>query len=361
MNSLTPYQPRSHSRRDFLKLSAGALGSLMLLPLNLTGLKADRLAALEQSAPKLGRVTATKIDGFKQPSFKGDLMVSYWRDLVIPITGVTVGDPESGHNRVWYQVEDDVFVHSGDLQPVDVRTNPPDLSIPAFGKLAEISVPFSDALWDICRPDWVAYRLYYGSTYWVDEVVQDKVGTYWYRIKDDKWQIFYFVNSAHLHIITPEEIAPISPLVPAHEKRIEIRLPEQFVIAYEYNRPVWMARTATGARFIDGDYRTPSGTYITNRKRPSRHMAAGDRAAPNSFDLPGVPWVSYLMENGISFHGTYWHNNFGRPRSRGCINLSIPDSRWIYRWCLPVVPLSTVTKKDKTGTMVHIIDQPLEI
>ncbi len=126
--------------------------------------------------------------------------------------------------------------------------------------------------------------------------------------------------------------------MPPTEKRIEIHLPEQIVIAYEGNQAVFMARTSTGARFIDGDYRTPPGTYITNRKRPSRHMAAGDRAAPNSYDLPGVPWVCYLMDNGISFHGTYWHNNFGRPRSHGCINLSIPDSRWVYRWTYPPVP-----------------------
>lgn len=346
------------TRRDFLKLAGSSLAGAFFLPLSLPVFSPRRVSSLEESQVTLGRVTSAKIDGYKQPSFKADLKRSYWRDLVLPITGVTVGDEESGHNRVWYQVENDCFIHSGDVQPVELRTNPPVLEIPPAGRLAEISVPFSDALWDIRRQDWYAYRLYYGSTFWIYEVLEDKNGVFWYRIDDDKWKISFYVNSAHMHIFTPEEVAPLSPQVPADAKHIEIRLPEQIVIAYEFDRPVFMARTATGARFIDGDYRTPPGIYITNRKRPSRHMAAGDRAAPNSYDLPGVPWVCYLMDNGISFHGTYWHNNFGRPRSHGCVNLSILDSRWVYRWCTPSVPLETVTMTEKTGTMVHIIDKP---
>jgi len=50
-------------------------------------------------------------------------------------------------------------------------------------------------------------------------------------------------------------------------------------------------------------------------------MARGNLAA-NGYDLPGVPWNSYITEEGIAFHGTYWHNNFGKPRSHGCINLT---------------------------------------
>ena len=359
MVSLTSAYLQHLSRREFLKLSAAGLFGLFTLPLNLYGASAGRLVAPEENAPKLGRVISAKIDGYDSPSFKGGLRKSYWHDLVLNITGVTLGDEESGHNRVWYLINDESYVHSGDVQPVELRTNTPERAISPSGQLAEITVPFTDALWDIRRPDFFAYRLYYGTTYWVYETVQSSDGKYWYRIKDDKWKIQFFVNAAHLHIVTPEEIAPLGADVPALEKRIEIRLPEQIVIAYEANRPVFMARTATGARFIDGDYRTPTGVYITNRKRPSRHMAAGDRAAPNSYDLPGVPWVCYLMDNGISFHGTYWHNNYGRPRSHGCVNLSTADARWVYRWTNPPIPLDTMSMIEKTGTMIRVIDKPL--
>ena len=64
-------------------------------------------------------------------------------------------------------------------------------------------------------------------------------------------------------------------------------------------------------------------------------MAATDG---NGFDLPGVPWVSYIHWTGIALHGTYWHNDFGTPRSRGCINLTPADARWLFRWTMPIVP-----------------------
>jgi lipoprotein-anchoring transpeptidase ErfK/SrfK len=83
-------------------------------------------------------------------------------------------------------------------------------------------------------------------------------------------------------------------------------------------------------------------------------MAAGNLAY-NGYDLPGVPWISYITESGISFHGTYWHNNFGRPRSHGCINLTPQDAKWIYRWTLPSVPAEEQEVIESTGTRVDVI------
>lgn len=350
---------KSLSRREFLKLSGASLLGLFSLPFSEQALRFDKLNSRQGLTLPYGRVTAAKIDGFAKPSFSGDLMHSYWRDLVLPITGVALGDEESGHNRVWYQIDHKSYVHSGDIQPVDIQTNPTLTDISAEGQLAVITVPYTDAIWNLRQKDRLAYRLYYATTHWLFGSVTDENGDVWYRINDDKWKIAYYVRAPHLRLVTADEIAPLSPDVPLSEKRLEIRLPEQVVIAYEYGNPVWMARTATGARFRDGDYRTPPGVYLTNRKRPSRHMAAGDGADANSYDLPGVPWVSYLMENGISFHGTYWHNNFGRPRSHGCVNLSTQDAQWIYRWANPTVPLTAMTANEKNGTMVVVIDEPM--
>lgn len=83
-------------------------------------------------------------------------------------------------------------------------------------------------------------------------------------------------------------------------------------------------------------------------------MAAGDIAA-TGFDLPGVPWVQYITPNGISFHGTFWHNDFGRPRSHGCINLSMNASKWLYRWSTPQVPFKKELTFGGVGTNVEIV------
>jgi len=357
-SALQPFL-QQFSRREFLKRSGASLIGLFSLPLISRGLRPGRLIEPRGNILPLGRVTAPKIDGYAHPSFSADLKKSFWQDLVLDITGIALGDASSGHNRVWYLIADECYVHSGDIQPVEIYLNNPQLDIPANGLLAEVSVPFSDAPWDYTRTERLAHRLYYGTTHWISSVLQDDSGQTWYRINDDKWKVKYYVKAEHMRIITADDIAPISAYLPGEAKRMEIRLPEQVVIAYENDSPVFMARTATGARFRDGDYTTPTGNYMTNRKRPSRHMAAGDRAAANSYDLPGVPWVCYLMENGISFHGTYWHNNFGRPRSHGCVNLNIRDARWVYRWTYPTATLDTVTLIEKTGTMVTVIDTPL--
>lgn len=340
------------SRRDLLKWSAAAALGLAAEPV--LSPVTSPVSAAARSLP-FGRVIDDRISGYDRPSFTAQPIKSYFHDLVLDITAVTIG-PDDRYNRTWYWVNNESYVYSGSIQPVEIRPNRVLEKLPETGTLAEVSVPFTDATWNQRRPDWVAYRLYYGTTHWLRVIVYDEQGEPWYRIADDKWDITYYVRAAHLRLITPDEVAPLSPEVPPDEKRLEVRLSEQIVVAYEYDAPVFCARMASGALFRDGDFRTPPGTYITNRKRPSRHMAAGDPAAPNAYDLPGIPWVTYLTLSGISFHGTFWHNDYGRPRSHGCINLTPADALWIYRWTNPAVPLTSETWEDKTGTRVDIID-----
>ena len=76
----------------------------------------------------------------------------------------------------------------------------------------------------------------------------------------------------------------------------------------------------------------------------------------NTYHLPGVPWVSFFTGNGVAFHGTFWHNNYGQPSSRGCVNLTSGDAKFIYRWTRPEVPLETfyLNKVDE-GTVVKVV------
>jgi lipoprotein-anchoring transpeptidase ErfK/SrfK len=47
--------------------------------------------------------------------------------------------------------------------------------------------------------------------------------------------------------------------------------------------------------------------------------------------LEDVPWVLYF-DQSRALHGTYWHDQFGTPNSRGCVNLSITDARWFFEF-----------------------------
>jgi lipoprotein-anchoring transpeptidase ErfK/SrfK len=82
-------------------------------------------------------------------------------------------------------------------------------------------------------------------------------------------------------------------------------------------------------------------------------MAANDGNG-NGFDLPGIPWVAYFYWSGVAFHGTYWHNDYGRPRSHGCINLTPQAAKWLFRWTTPTVPPDKELVYGHVGTKVEI-------
>lgn len=300
-----------------------------------------------------GRVIYEQITLYDIPSFSGSALRQYWVDAVLPISEVTIGDDEPAHNRVWYGIEEDGYAHSGGIQPVQTLLNQPVADLRPGGQLAEVTVPYSDARWELDLHYEVAYRMYYETTHWVIGFSYAQDGTQVYHILDDKWDLVFYVPARHLRLIPDEELSPLSPDVPPEAKRIEVHTDLQTVVAYEWDRPVFTAKAATGAEFSNGKFFTPEGRHYTNHKMPSRHMAAGNLAY-NGFDLPGIPWVSYLTEKGVAFHGTYWHNDYGLPRSHGCINLTPQASKWIYRWSLPHVPASERRLYEKTGTQVDI-------
>lgn len=340
-------------RRDFLKLCGFSLISATGIPQLLSPSKSGPLLP-DASNPTLGRVTDNSASLYDAPSRTARRIKSYYKDIILPISGVTIGDDIPSYNRVWYKIENEGFVHSGMVQPVEIILNTPDFNIPTEGRLSKITVPFTDAIEDPRAPKNVLYRFYYGTTVWVINGYHGGDGDDWYLVQDDYFKMTYYINAQHLHFLSPDEIAPISPELPKEAKRIEVRLGEQVVIAYENDQAVFVSRVATGAEWKHGVFYTPLGRHYIHHKRPSRHMTSGSPENPVGYDLPGVPWVSYINDKGISFHGTYWHNDFGHPRSHGCINLPIDAAQWIYRWTLPEVEFGESLKWTKPGTRVDI-------
>ena len=301
-----------------------------------------------------GRVIDRILWSYEEPDRKSKRKKLYWRDLVFTITNSTVSEDETAYNRVWYGDEDGGFVYSGSVQPVRTILNEPQL-ISLKGALGEVSVPYTDAHIEADPGSEVVYRLYYETVHWVTASAVMPDGSIWYALLDDKFEQQYFVPGTHIRLITVDELSPLSPDIDNADKRIVVRLNDQLVLAYEKDRLVFATRAATGGRLRSGTYTTPVGDYITFHKRPTRHMAAGDLAA-SGFDLPGVPWVIYFKENGTSFHGTYWHNDYGHPRSHGCINLAPQAAKWLYRWTIPTVPPDKPMIYGYVGTRVDIVE-----
>lgn len=341
----------SISRREFLKLGGMGLFGLWLPSITNPTPSANFLFPSGQQ----GRVTDATINIYRSPSFDDEAISIYWKDIVLHITGISISENLSAHNRVWYQINGGGYAYSGSIQPVRTILNDPVTRLPKQNNLAEVTVPFTDAYGLPNKTGKALYRFYYETTHWVDEAIADNENNIWYRISDDKYETFQFVSAKHLRLIPDTELSMLSPEIPPDLKRIEVRLGSQLVIAYEAEKPVFMTRASTGGSFNKGIYATPSGSRVTFHKRPSAHMAAGNLAF-NGFDLPGVPWVSYITESGVAFHGTFWHNDFGKPRSHGCINISSQAAKWIYRWTQPLVPPDEKYRFLDFGTRVDVVE-----
>ncbi len=146
------------SRRDFLKFSG----------VSLFGLFSAAIIGFNPLSPEeQGRVVVDTVNLYRKPSFSSDILREYWKDMVLPITEVTVGDEEPAFNRVWYRIGDEGYIHSGVLQPVRTQLNQPVSDIPTNGVLAEVTVPFTDAHRGASKDFPVAFRFYYETTYWI--------------------------------------------------------------------------------------------------------------------------------------------------------------------------------------------------
>ena len=334
------------SRRDFLKLTGFSLMGVFLSDFPLPFPQQDDFANLQ------GRIIDRTVWTYDEPNSKSKRLKVYWHDLVVPITNTMIGSDETAYNRVWYQLEEGGYAYSGGIQPVRTILNKPQ-QIPTRGILGEVSVPYTDAYLEADANSDFMYRLYYETVHWVAGVADSKDGRVWYRLLDDKLDQYYYVPAKHIRLLSNEELAPLSPNVPEENKRVEVRLDEQLLLAYESGQIVFATRISTGGKRLSGKYTTPVGEFITYHKRPTRHMATGDIAS-NGFDLPGVPWVLYITESGISFHGTYWHNDYGHPHSHGCINMTPQAAKWLFRWTMPTVPPDKYLIYGYVGTKVEI-------
>ena len=112
-------------------------------------------------------------------------------------------------------------------------------------------------------------------------------------------------------------------------KEIVVVLSQQRVYAYQDGKLVHSALASTGV----ARYPTPVGRYRVYVKYISTLMTGP------GYYLPNVPYTMYYS-SGYALHGTYWHNNFGRPMSHGCVNLPAGEARWFFEWAPVGTPVT---------------------
>lgn len=102
---------------------------------------------------------------------------------------------------------------------------------------------------------------------------------------------------------------------------IDVDLTNQMVYAYEGDVIVNSFVVSTGT------WLTPT---VTGKHKIYVKVRVQDMRGPG-YHLKDVPYVMFFSGD-YGLHGTYWHNNFGTPMSRGCVNLTIDDAAWLFNW-----------------------------
>jgi len=334
------------SRRDFLKVSAAGMLSALLAEAGI-----DRALAAPSTQ---GRMTLSGIGLYKEPAFKAAKLHAYGRDEIVSITSEVTGEAGNPFNTRWYELNGEGYTYSGWVQPVESKYQRPAFDIPAAGRLGEVTVPYSitrlqPSLWAKN-----GYRIYFGTTHWVTGIsINRHEKSIWYEIYDFHLHKTFHVEATDMRLVPYDELTLLSPDVPESSKYIHVDTATQTVTAFEGEAAVLSARCSSGGKGT----KTPLGDFLTYHKGSTIHMTNdGAAGAGRGFDLPGVPWVTFFTGTGVSFHGTYWHNDYGTPRSHGCVNLLPEDAKFLYRWSSPLVPADTqYLHLPGTGTRVEIV------
>jgi lipoprotein-anchoring transpeptidase ErfK/SrfK len=273
------------------------------------------------------------------------------RDTVVEIYDTLSTEGLLHHNPIWNLTRFG-WAYSSWVQPVERQINSIVHPVPASGFWAQVSVPYAELRTKPADGATLVHRLYYSSAHLVVAHVEDTAGDVWYQLRDDlSPSAPQYVRAEGLRRIPPEDMTPISPDV--EDKRLEVDIQQQRLSAYENDTLVFSTRCATGARFnVEGlglvDFTTPRGEFTVIRKRPRRHMM-GFQERSDGYDLPGVPFPTYFTASGVAIHGTYWHNDYGRQRSHGCVNVTPAAAQWVYRWSRPVTAYEDALVEVKSG------------
>ncbi|MDB4944146.1 MAG: hypothetical protein JWP97_3680 [Labilithrix sp.] len=172
-----------------------------------------------------------------------------------------------------------------------------------------------------------------------------------YNETDEGW----WMKSSEGIITNPA--SPPKELKPG-EKWVDVNTKTQTLVAYEGDRAVFATAVSTGLEDKENkekDHHTPTGTWRIREK----HVAAtmdGDVASDGPYSIEDVPWIMYF-NGSYALHGAFWHNQFGRTKSHGCVNLAPQDAKALFAWTEPHLPEGwhgVWSTNEKKGTLVQV-------
>lgn len=121
--------------------------------------------------------------------------------------------------------------------------------------------------------------------------------------------------------LEPAPASSAAPVVADGPRRIVVDLSDQTLTAYQGDVPMHTFVVSTGTPWTP----TPIGSWAIYARLPLQDMVGPGYA------IDDVPDVQYFT-GAYAIHGAYWHNEFGRAMTHGCVNMLPWDARWVWDW-----------------------------
>jgi hypothetical protein len=167
-----------------------------------------------------------------------------------------------------------------------------------------------------------------------------------YRVADG------WMSEADLRV---PRISTRPPAVGEAEPWIDVELATQTLVAYLGDKPVFATLVAAGVGAEGSPLSTPKGTHRIRAKLLAASMDNLDHTGVAPYSYEEVPFTQYIGR--VAVHGAFWHDQFGTPRSHGCINLTLADAEWLFGFTRPTVAegeTEVAATEKRPGTVVRV-------
>ena len=157
-----------------------------------------------------------------------------------------------------------------------------------------------------------------------------------------------WIPEGQLTLVSPRSSVPT--FVKSDTLRwLDISIRDQTLVAYQGKQPLYATLVSTGAGGMsdpETSRATPRGLFAIFTKHVTAKMSGDEVGA--EYHIDDVPYVQYFHK-GYALHAAFWHDNFGRVQSSGCVNLSPVDAAWVFEFTSPDVPKNWHGRYVKSG------------
>jgi L,D-transpeptidase catalytic domain len=151
------------------------------------------------------------------------------------------------------------------------------------------------------------------------------------------------------------------------DKWIRISIESGTLTAYEGDTPVFATLISPGTGGVSpykyptmhalvSRHTTPLGVHRIQFK--DRYDVMSPDPEQKKFFISDVPYIQYFY-GPFALHATYWHEDFGEPKSGGCVNLAPADAERLFAWTDPPLPTGWHAVRpggpNGPGTVVQIV------